>query len=996
MPGYISSKTVDETSLSSGSITANGTVNTTLLTANGNFGSSGSRLDNALTHNGVPVVVTLANGVYTGKAGNVTVFTMQINANCSYSFKLYEQLDHADGSNPNDVINLNFGVETCDAKGRTSDEKITICVKDDAPIANNDNRTVDESQTITGNVTSNDNPGQDTPATVSRVTFNGTNYTVPASGNVVIAGAYGTLTINKSGQYSYTAKSNNPDGTDNFTYTLKDRDGDTDTAVLCIDVNPKDDAPIFVKPAVEVVDETNLKNGVITETGSVTANFGTDGPGSFAGNNSFSSSGSRLGNALTCYGTPVVVTFANGVYTGKINNSTTVFTMQINANGSYTFKQYQQLDHADGNNANDIINLNFGVKATDADGDTANTTVTVQVKDDAPIANDDIRNANGGQTITGKLLDNDVVGQDVAGSVTTVVYNGKSYVVPATGNLSINGTYGTLSVNKYGSYTYVAKPTANGKDNFTYTLKDRDGDTDPAVLSVDVKYVKPDVQPIITAPAAEIVDETNLASGTVTESGTVTANFGTDGPGSFSGSGAFSSSGSRLGNALTSNGVAIVVTHANGLYTGKAGNVTVFTFQVGSKGAYSFKLYQQLDHADGRDANDIINLNFGVKATDADGDSATTTVTVKVKDDAPVASNDYCTLPVGAKQLSSNVLTNDKFGQDTPGKLYSVTINGKVHVLPASGSVDLATTYGVLTIAASGAYTYKLGANAPATNVTENFTMTLKDYDGDTATSTLQMNIVNSPLNGGSGNDTLNGTNDANTMNGNGGNDWLYGNGGNDIIHGNAGNDYIDGGLGNDKLYGDDGNDELIGRQGDDIIYGGAGNDDIYGDGGTGDTYAGNDKLYGEAGDDYIFAGAGNDYIDGGSGNDTLYGWTGNDTIIGGTGHDHIIGGAGNDVLTGGGGADTFWYMSKNEGLDRITDFNLAQGDKLELSNVLTNFDPVTDAIGKFLIATYSGGDTTISVNNAGTGASGATQLVVLEDIKVSVSDLYKDGHIIV
>lgn len=995
MPGYISSKTVDETNLANGTISTNGNVDTTQLSANGNFGSSGSRLGNALTHNGTPVTVTLSNGVYTGKAGGVTVFTMQINSNCSYTFKLYEQLDHADGNNPDDVINLNFGVKMCDPHGRVVDNTITVFVRDDAPHANNDNRTVNESQTITGNVTSNDSAGQDTPATVVKVAFNGTNYNVPTSGNLVVAGTYGTLTISKTGQYSYTAKSNNPDGVDNFTYTLQDRDGDCDTAVLCIDVNPKDDTPIIATPAHEVIDETNLKSGVITETGMVTANFGSDGPGSFAASNSFTSSGSRLGNALTHNGTAVTVSMANNVYTGKAG-SVTVFTMAINSNGSYTFKLYEQLDHANGNDANDVINLAFGVSAKDADGDVANTHVTVQVRDDAPVANDDARSANGGQTLTGNVTSNDVAGQDAPATVSSVVYNGTSYTVPASGTVKINGAYGALTIAASGAYTYVAKATANGKDNFTYTLKDRDGDTDPAVLSVDVKYVKPDVQPIIATPAAEVVDETNLKSGTITETGAVTANFGTDGPGSFAATGGFTSSGSRLGNALTSNGVPVTVTFANGTYTGKAGSVTVFTLQMASSGAYTFKLLQQLDHADARNANDVINLNFGVKATDADGDAATTTLTVQVRDDAPVAANDYCTLPVGAKQLSSNVLSNDNFGQDTPGKLYSVTINGKVHVLPASGSANLATTYGVLTIAANGAYTYKLNADVPASNVTENFTMTLKDYDGDTATSILQMNIVNSPLNGGNGNDTLKGTNDANTMNGNGGHDWLYGYNGDDIIRGNDGNDYVDGGNDDDRIYGDAGNDELVGRAGHDTILGGDGNDDIYGDGGTADTYIGNDKLYGEDGDDYIFAGAGNDYLSGGTGNDALYGWTGNDTIHGGAGNDHIIGGAGNDILTGSTGADTFWYMSRTEGVDRITDFNLAQNDKLELSNVLTNFDPVSDAIGKFLIATYSGGDTTISVNNAGTGASGATQLIVLEDVKVSVSELFNGGHIVV
>ncbi len=992
---------VDETNLKDGAITETGTVTADFgsdgpgkFSGNNNFSSGGSRTDDKLSHNGTPVVVTFANDTYTGKAGDVTVFTMKIEQSGSYTFKLFEQLDHADGSNPDDEITLNFGVKATDTDGDSDSTTITVKVKDDAPDAKDDARSAGEGQTITGNVTNNDIVGQDTPGTVTKVVFKGVEHTVPTSGNVVINGTYGTLTIDKTGAYSYTAKSNNPDGTDSFTYTLKDRDGDTDTAVLCVEVSPNDDCPVIVKPAAEIVDETNLKDGAITETGTVTANFFSDGPGTFAGNNSFTSGGSRTNGTLSHNGTPVAVTFANGTYTGKAGD-VTVFTMKIEQSGSYTFKLFEQLDHADGSNPNDEITLNFGVKATDADGDSDSTTIVVKVKDDAPDAKDDGRATGEGQTITGNVTNNDVPGQDTPATVTKVVFKGTEFTVPTTGTVVINGTYGTLTIGKTGEYSYTAKGNnPDGTDNFTYTLTDRDGDSDTANLCIEV--TPDDDCPIIAKPDVKCVDETDLKDGAVTATGSVKADFGNDGPGTFAATNSFTSGGSRLADKLTHNGTPVVVTLANGVYTGKAGDVTVFTMKIEQSGSYTFKLLQQLDHKDGNDANDIINLNFGVKATDKDGDVATTTVTVQVKDDAPVAVNDSCTLTICDRQVSSNVLTNDKFGQDVPGRLYSVTVNGKVHTLPTSGSLDLATTYGILTIAASGAYTYKLKGNGPNCDAVESFTMKIKDFDGDSSTSTLKINLITDPHTGGAGDDTLNGNDSANTIIGNGGHDYIYAKGGNDTVRGGDGHDYIDGGQGNDTIYGDAGNDELIGRQGDDIIYGGSGNDDIYGDGGTGDTYAGNDKLYGEDGDDYIFAGAGNDYIDGGSGNDSLYGWTGNDTIIGGAGNDNIVGGAGADILTGGSGADTFWYMAINEGVDRIKDFNRGEGDKLELSNVLTNFDPVTDAITDFVFANHSGGHTTISVNNAGTGAAGATQIAVLENVNVSVTDLFNNGNIVV
>jgi hypothetical protein len=75
----------------------------------GSFTAGGSLLGGSLTSNGVPVVVTLVGNQYVGKAGALSVFTLDVNADGTYSFKLLDQLDHADGSNANDVITLGLG-----------------------------------------------------------------------------------------------------------------------------------------------------------------------------------------------------------------------------------------------------------------------------------------------------------------------------------------------------------------------------------------------------------------------------------------------------------------------------------------------------------------------------------------------------------------------------------------------------------------------------------------------------------------------------------------------------------------------------------------------------------------------------------------------------------------------------------------------------------------------------------------------------------------------
>jgi Ca2+-binding RTX toxin-like protein len=105
------------------------------------------------------------------------------------------------------------------------------------------------------------------------------------------------------------------------------------------------------------------------------------------------------------------------------------------------------------------------------------------------------------------------------------------------------------------------------------------------------------------------------------------------------------------------------------------------------------------------------------------------------------------------------------------------------------------------------------------------------------------------------------------------------------------------------------------------------GNDYLFGD-------IGNDKLLGEADNDNLDGWDGNDTLDGGTGNDVLLGGKGSDTLVGGDGNDRLVGEQNADKMTGGLGANTFVYNSPTEGGDSITDFNFAEGDKIEISSV--------------------------------------------------------------
>jgi Ca2+-binding RTX toxin-like protein len=216
------------------------------------------------------------------------------------------------------------------------------------------------------------------------------------------------------------------------------------------------------------------------------------------------------------------------------------------------------------------------------------------------------------------------------------------------------------------------------------------------------------------------------------------------------------------------------------------------------------------------------------------------------------------------------------------------------------------------------------------------------------------------------------------------GNTWMFGDAGDDTIKSGPGDDSVDGGAGSDTFVlsgpeakytvtadpaggyvvtdttGHDGVDHITnieylqfsditlnlgggggssiikGTDGKDTLIGGAGDDLIVGRGAS-------DHIYGMGGNDVLDAGVGRDHVYGGDGNDTLSGGKGPDLLDGGAGDDVLKGGGGQDTLTGGAGADTFVYRLTSESggspgvRDRITDFNVGAGDKIDLSAIDAN-----------------------------------------------------------
>jgi Ca2+-binding RTX toxin-like protein len=141
-----------------------------------------------------------------------------------------------------------------------------------------------------------------------------------------------------------------------------------------------------------------------------------------------------------------------------------------------------------------------------------------------------------------------------------------------------------------------------------------------------------------------------------------------------------------------------------------------------------------------------------------------------------------------------------------------------------------------------------------------------------------------------------------------------------------------------------------------------------------------------------------------GDGNDTLSGIvnvTGSshdDTITGDSNDNVLYGNGGNDYLTGGAGADTFLFKgaTAETGVTTIADFNTTDGDKLDIANVISTYDPLTMVIANFVQLDTSGSDTQVKVDTDGSGTS-FTQIATLAGVTgLNLSDLITDGNLVV
>ncbi|EGT4257078.1 BapA prefix-like domain-containing protein [Citrobacter amalonaticus] len=718
----------------------------------------------------------------------------------------------------------------------------------------------------TGNVLNNDSAPQDTLVTTV-TNANGQVFTLNAGSNV-IQGVYGTLTINQDGSYSYALNPNSPASvigrTESFTYTINGG-GNSASAKLVITLG--NDAPASSVTAVDNV--ATLPYDTHVEA----INNGASSQGGFTVVNV------SLGNVLDL---GVLDKLSNPIIFDVEQGSTRTMTLQSSIGGVaiassfdlyiYRFndvtQQFEQwrveknwLNAPLLGGQSDKLTLNlpggeYLFLLNPAFGVTALTGYTLNVLEDHVYSVDSLTTST-----QGNVLSDDIA---PAGTLVTQV-NGVA--IAATGTTTIVGTYGTLSIDAKGNYTYTLKSGvgADGTktpDSFIYTVKAPNGDTDTASLNIQ-PTARPldavnDVSDTLLAPAVQ--DTASYLDSTVGS-----ASWGVLGR-TGSGSGTFDvAAGTILKGASIVFDVSTLVTLGNltinwsilenGVII-RSGTVPVANITLGGATVTVNLSGLELDGG-------TYTLSFTGNNTLA----GAATITPKITGTTVDLDNFETS---GTHSVTGNIFD----GSDSAGAMDQLnTVDTRLTITGFNGSTatldpySSATTtiqghYGSLQIRADGSYTYTLNNGVALSSITtkETFTYTLNDTHGHSDTATLTVDIA----------------------------------------------------------------PQVASTSQSDVLVG---------------------SVYG-------------------------------DTLI-----YNLL--SASDA-TGGNGTDTW----KN--------FSLTQGDKIDIGDLLVGWNGQTASLGNYLSVSTSGGNTTLSIDRDGAGNTyHSTQLVTLENVQTTLTELIEQNHIV-
>ncbi|WP_330942921.1 retention module-containing protein [Vibrio diabolicus] len=395
-----------------------------------------------------------------------TVFKLTLNGSAdSYEFELLGALDHPAGNDENSLV-INFPVNATDFDGDVSNNiTLPITVVDDVPaivkVTDSSQQTVDEDDLAGGSdTTSNDstvlNGGfevvagadkivsyqvSDLDAVVSGLTSNGSSIElnlVGTNGGVTSYEAVITGTSTKIFTLSLDANNDSyqfellgpidhdaVQGENNLVIdipiTVTDFDGDTSSS-LNLPITVIDDIPEIKSADALAVDEDDLTNGSqatnkdsLEATGNFDTVEGADTVVSYQLDLTSNPIPGVTSGGLAVTLVQTAVSNNNFTYQGQTPDGNSVFTLVLNADGSYKFTLEGALDHT--TQGEDTLILDLPVFATDVDGDTAGINLPVTITDDVPTLYDaSISRVEGQGSRTVHLFQDPVEGDDDLGA----------------------------------------------------------------------------------------------------------------------------------------------------------------------------------------------------------------------------------------------------------------------------------------------------------------------------------------------------------------------------------------------------------------------------------------------------------------------------------------------------------------------------------------------------------------------------------------------------
>jgi VCBS repeat-containing protein len=600
--------------------------------------------------------------------------------------------------------------------------------------------------------------------------LNDTLTTVTNAGTLA-TGQYGTLRISSDGSFSYDVDSTNAavvglNATQTlseiFTYQVVDTAGKTDTAQLVITVHGVNDPPVA-----QTVFSTAVEAGGVAN--------------STAGVNP---SGDATGNDTDPDGDPITVTLARPgalsaggtdslISAGGTLLSGTYGSLTLRSDGTYSYV----LDNSNVavqalRQPSDLLLERFTYTIDDGHGgtDQAEIVVIISGRNDTPLAGDDtataieaggVNNGTPGSDPSGNVLTNDSDVDSVANGETKLVNSvrtGGEFASGSAGTVGsqLRGTYGWLTLNSDGSYSYrvdnslaavqALRGTSNTlSESFSYTVVDTAGAQDRATLAITIQGAND--APIANNDIATAVEAGGVNNGTPGSNPTgnvLTNDFDVDG----------------FGETVSVVGV------AQGAVSGSIGSALVGSYgslTLNANGTYSYVVDNSNAAVQAlRTTLNTLQETFTYRITDLAGatSSATLTVTIRGRDDTPLANNDTGTAVEAGGTLNNvpgsgasgnvhgndvDVDANDSLTLDGI-RVGSEAAGGALQTV--SGSSTVAGLYGTLVINANGTYTYTINNSLAAVQalkagqtLQEQFTYRTHDLAGASDTAQLSLTI---------------------------------------------------------------------------------------------------------------------------------------------------------------------------------------------------------------------------------------------------------------